>query len=946
MIKVTSLNKYYSKGKSNQIHVINNTTLNLPDTGFVTFLGQSGSGKTTLLNTIGGLDKATGKIEYGDTTITNYNVKKIDKYRSEHIGYVFQTYNLLKSLSVAENIKISLELIGITDKEEIEKRITFSLQAVNMLKFRRRTANALSGGQQQRVSIARALAKNANIIIADEPTGNLDSENGIEVMNILKTLSRDRLVLLVTHDQGFAEFYSDRIIEISDGSVIGDNLNSDMDNTINTKSEREIYLGDLEKENKNLNNYKVEYYSANDVNVPDLNLKFIYNKGNIYIEGDKPIKLVGKNEDIKLLPGKYKGFEKADADEFSFDMSNFSKPKNKLINWSVFGSNLKTAFFDFFRVKKGRKFLNFCLILLGIVEGIMVISYGLSSNYDDKNLSYIDNGYSIKMPDSAANNNKLNLSDAVLNNDIDDVLNLTTTSISLKTEGFTMNYGGWSNYDTSDFESYDEPNYNSGLVQVSNYNLPVSLLNNKSLVLGTYPKNNFETLIDVSLIDSINSTRETNIIDKEAFIGKKISNSGFDFIISGIVNSSSTAFYYTNYILASLDSSRTFRNGYSYSEIKSYGQNNEGYEVVLGSDFTLPYSSSKQILLNINLLGNSYTYSSFTREKYFTLNDNNTVTIKDDAEVERIYNIVGYYISAEESYYITNDTISTFSTKLYFGSSILSIYTNNKNSIYYRDVELTSGQLPKSDNEIVVSSYGDYKIGDSIDVQTGNYDSYTDDGLNVSSALTSSFIIVGLSDKLVNFEALTTSNGKFSTYSQRILPSTVFRTKNTSKIENYLLEYKDFNLKDNKDAITSTALESHKKTTRIFELVAVITLIITVVFTYLVMRSRMFSKIYDIGVYRALGANKKRIYGLFTYDIIILTIFTNLLGYLIVFGIYKSTVNGFGEILSMITEVQLSTQLLIIGIPVIFLFNLVFGLLPIYTLLRKSPAQILAKYDI
>ena len=159
MIKIENLNKYYNKGKGNEIHVINDVSLELPNTGLISFLGPSGSGKTTLLNVIGGLDKAKGNIQYDDLTMDKYSMHKIDKFRSKEIGYVFQNYNLLLEETVYSNLEIALEMIGIYDKEEQGKRIEYTLKAVGMYKYRKKRAYALSGGQQQRVSIARALVK-------------------------------------------------------------------------------------------------------------------------------------------------------------------------------------------------------------------------------------------------------------------------------------------------------------------------------------------------------------------------------------------------------------------------------------------------------------------------------------------------------------------------------------------------------------------------------------------------------------------------------------------------------------------------------------------------------------------------------------------------------------------------------------------------------------------
>ena len=220
MIKINSLNKYYNKNKSNEIHVINDVTLELPNQGLISFLGASGSGKTTLLNVIGGLDKATGSISYDAFEAKKYEMSKIDKYRNENFGYVFQGYNLLLNETVYDNLKIALELIDIYDENEAASRIEYALKSVGMYKYRKKKASQLSGGQQQRVAIARALVKHCKVIIADEPTGNLDSANAVEVMNILKSISKKTLVLLVTHNEALANFYSDFIYKIEDGKIV------------------------------------------------------------------------------------------------------------------------------------------------------------------------------------------------------------------------------------------------------------------------------------------------------------------------------------------------------------------------------------------------------------------------------------------------------------------------------------------------------------------------------------------------------------------------------------------------------------------------------------------------------------------------------------------------------------------------------------------------------
>ena len=158
----------------------------LTEKGLVVLLGPSGSGKTTLLNVLGGLDKVNnGTIQFGDEIIKRYNSRTWDQIRNKDVGYIFQNYNLLTNLTVYDNISLTLNMVGVVDKDEIDKRIDYILENIGMINFRKRRAFQLSGGQQQRVAIARALAKNPKVIIADEPTGNLDSKNTIEIMNII-----------------------------------------------------------------------------------------------------------------------------------------------------------------------------------------------------------------------------------------------------------------------------------------------------------------------------------------------------------------------------------------------------------------------------------------------------------------------------------------------------------------------------------------------------------------------------------------------------------------------------------------------------------------------------------------------------------------------------------------------------------------------------------------
>ena len=187
MVRLETVNKYFNKSKKNEIHVINETSLHMESKGLVALLGPSGCGKTTLLNVIGGLDKVNGgRVFVNGQKITGRTSGRVDKIRNLNIGYIFQNYNLVDNMTVFDNVAIALRMVGVKDRKEIEDKVNYVLEKVGMYRYRNRYADMLSGGERQRVGIARAIVKNPAVVIADEPTGNLDSKNTLEVMNIIK----------------------------------------------------------------------------------------------------------------------------------------------------------------------------------------------------------------------------------------------------------------------------------------------------------------------------------------------------------------------------------------------------------------------------------------------------------------------------------------------------------------------------------------------------------------------------------------------------------------------------------------------------------------------------------------------------------------------------------------------------------------------------------------
>ena len=221
MLELKGITKDYASGE-NVVHALKGISVTFRDREFVSILGQSGCGKTTLLNIIGGLDQYTrGDLVINGRSTKSYRDRDWDTYRNHSVGFVFQSYNLIPHQTVLANVEMALLLSG-TPKAERRRRAEEALRCVGLGDHLKKRPNQLSGGQMQRVAIARAIVNDPEIVLADEPTGALDTDTSVEVMEILKELSRDRLVIMVTHNPQLAEEYSDRIVRIKDGLITSD----------------------------------------------------------------------------------------------------------------------------------------------------------------------------------------------------------------------------------------------------------------------------------------------------------------------------------------------------------------------------------------------------------------------------------------------------------------------------------------------------------------------------------------------------------------------------------------------------------------------------------------------------------------------------------------------------------------------------------------------------
>lgn len=500
MIKISGLDKYFNKNKSNEIHVIDDLNLKLPDKGLISFFGRSGCGKTTLLNVIGGIDDYDrGSIDINGKNITKRNR---DFIRNKNIGYIFQNYCLDVKCTVLENVLNALLIAGLKDAEKNKEKAILALKCVGMDKYINRNVTDLSGGQQQRVAIARAIVKGPNIILADEPTGNLDEENTLLIMEILKELSKEKLVLLVSHEKELVEKYSDKIIQIVDGKIVSQ-LKNDPKEKFEAGIKKNIYLEDLPKKEIDIDGVKIEYYG--DLYNKAASIIIVANNGKLYLKtNDKNVNVVDNTTEVKI-------FEKHEHEKESvvkMDIQNFeqinSKRNGKLY---TFKKSFKDGLnYTFGKKKKGQKKLRWFFALLAIV--FVFISAKIGGQYYAQNeMKYTvnDNGVYISF-----NNGE---EKQLIHENLDQTLIVKNQYTNLETFNLKVN-------------GYEEVSIG---LNTKGYMLPLSTCKNKKYVKGKEAQSIFDAVISTSLANDILKDNTYSFInDYDSIMGMCITkNSGY-----------------------------------------------------------------------------------------------------------------------------------------------------------------------------------------------------------------------------------------------------------------------------------------------------------------------------------------------------------------------------------------------------------------------------------
>lgn len=831
MVTLQNVDKYFYKRKSNQIHVINNTSLEFGETGLTALLGPSGCGKTTLLNVIGGLDKADkGKIYINGQRITNRTAGAVDRIRNLNIGYIFQNYNLINTMTVFDNVAMVLKMVGIKDEKEIREKVEYALELVGMYRYRKRYADMLSGGERQRVGIARAIVKNPAIIIADEPTGNLDSANTLEVMNIIKSISREKLVILVTHEESLANFYADRIIRLKDGQVISDEINRNVEG-LDYRIENRIYLKDI-KDQRTFGDedHRIRVFNESG---GKMDIDIVISRGNLFIQthdtGNR-MEIVDENSSIELIDDHYRALTAEEAEARRFHPERFvsSRP---LRHSSIY--NIFTMLASGFRTVANYHILK-KVLLIGFLISAMFITYAVS------NIAGI-----LNMPDEKfIQDNKAYVGVVQKKIPVNDYLQIESDP----TVAYAMPGSGHINMRMR----YDEYWQTSWGGAVFSGSLSASEdLTEEDIKYGRLPENRYEVVLDALLLkraqqessDMIHAGYKT----PDELLGRHLTLKTLpEFTIVGITDNSDPCIY---------ASRSMFINMLANNNSDDYYDDDEDY----GQDAALEAIDDDDIV---------------------------TVSAPDPKK------LVDY-------------------------------------GLYKEKLQLTDGsKWPENDYEVLVD--GDYsksmKLGTEIKTKVN-----------------------GHKLKVVGYYTSEDINGQFyvnnNTIKYRLIGESENMTvKAAGDKEETIMALKGYGVKarDLYKYQKTRYRKSQLAMVRAFLIVGAIIIIISLIEVFLMMRASFLSRIKEVGILRAIGVKKSDIYRMFTGEIIAITTMASLPGWLLMNYVTSRLQN-----VSYLSNMFVCTpQTILVSLILIFMFNLLFGLLPVMHTLIRRPAAILARTDV
>ncbi len=960
MIKINSLQKYFNRGKQNEIHVLNDISLDLPERGMVAIFGRSGCGKTTLLNVIGGLDSyLSGSVEIDGEKITTNS----DALRNRHIGYIFQNYNLNTGATCFDNVADALRLCGMSDKKDfdtIRERTMSALSAVGMAPYASRYPDTLSGGQKQRIAIARAIVKSPDIILADEPTGNLDETNTVMIMDILREIAETRLVLLVTHEANLVDSYCDRVIGITDGRITSVKEN-DISSGYVARNKNHIYLGEFEKSSADAGSLSVDYYG--EPAEGGVKLTIVNDGGKLYLRVDTPgIHIIDEYGETKLHEG---SFEKKEArkKESKLDLSLLSGFEGKKYG-SLFSffSSLKSGskILSGKKIRRGKKVLktsNFFaasyLICFALVFTIL--------------LSYCASGIAVyDTVESETNQNMFYISlDGIDEDKLAEAIKKDEAAVDFYYGSRYLDMAGlYIRVSTGIFETFRYTNADSYCVNAQL--LPHTLIKDSEVLAGsidTLGKN--DAVLSKTAADVILKTATYEYIsDYDDLINCNLANTRYggneNMRIAAIVDSGELAVYYDTMTIAAF-MTRTHNSRLSLVPASDFGITLNPGEAMVGGTVMVDYypKVSEEISVNgIKVKVNTVCPSTYGYSDYQTwLNGKG---IKTDSS-ERYYDNLEIYYSHLHDY-----AVYLLLTG-YDDAWLLSYFIeDNKDALFVAagDIEYYGacqyreehGAFPQWLSQTEIQEYEQkfYALENECHnfYSRNNYynpSRYSPTSVYLSDEDYVNAILgfgdthpVALSDYYYN-----ETDKYYNQTNVLVLHSTdPEATEAFLRAEFPELPPNDPELNEYEFVTPTLVLEmalTESRTEIIASIVALgIGLLLMCICIYFIMRSSMLSKVREIGIYRAVGVSKKNMIFKFAVESSAIALQTLAVGFLI--GAYAANSLASGGVTATIFYFPFWLG----ALTLVFLIGtcILFGILPIASLLRKTPAQILAKYDI
>lgn len=992
ILHIDHAQKYYNRGRGNEIHVMNDVTLSLPESGMVAIFGKSGCGKTTLLNTVGGLDGiASGRIEIFGEDLSH----DPDLIRNRYTGYIFQNYNLNVGETVFENVADALRLCGVEDKTVIRTRVMAALADVDMDKYRDRTPDTLSGGQQQRVAIARAIVKSPAIILADEPTGNLDENNTVMVMDILKEISRTRLVLLVTHEANLVDFYCDRVIEMADGHIVGDRVNSGANGYVQ-RNKNDIFLGDLPSRTDELAGVSLTTYGDLPADTP-VRIRLVSERGRMYLVCDTPgVRFLDESSEVHLREGSFQSAgdpTSANRGGKPLDMSALGPIEGKHFGRLYrFPQALSMAWRENYsqRRKKGKRFLRVCLVLLAFVMVFTAASAAVQlRDYIDFKRDYDANLFFV--PVNAGKNgadfkysyNEL-VGDLTGRYGIDGAIFYPSSPLNARSEVRFRTAG----FMTAQAEVF---------LSAEAYALPRSMLAGAELVCGTDELQSAnDILITTAMADDLLKSSDVSYINRyKDLLGLVSSQSdagvlystdmygaGSDVMrIVGVLRSDEKA-----YLLADLQAAeKAFIGNMSLLVTPASGQTlyketlKSGETVVLGAD------GSFRVGETVTILGKNFAVKEVVRTWY---DPDDYLTYVDEVKGEKMLSLQQYCKEQPESG-LTEEQLYWQYLFAYFprylaeylrlgaegrdpalwlyaeqdSMASLYYYLNMTNFKALGLLSMLDGELPEVSlgweaysfyertgtwprNEDITGRDFEYRWEDEyfrlLDIYGKEaYETYPAD----MSVVVCDEDYIALAHSVGETDERLGGNMMFSTdtYGGETYYSTylMLHASDRGAAEEYLRAAFGDDLISRDDMLRLYASDAAEGFVAAGIALAVV-LALMCLCVFFIMRSSFMSRVREVGILRAIGVSRKNLLYRFLIETILLTVLTVLLGFLVASAMmtYLSGAVFFNQVFYF--PLWLAGGLL----TVILAACLLFGLLPAMTLLRRTPSEILSKYDI